>query len=296
MGIPAGTQRGPDGRYIYRKSALMRSGAMLKSHAGAVNAAQVNEAVQTFDVFNPPPGFTPTQGSSLTPTNLTPVWSADETMLIFSSNRTASGTAGPRYHLWAIPINGGTPVQLTDSAAGPAGGGEFFPALSAGNNKEIAFTSDAQSPGVQNLYAMPFTATTVNVADSATITSPTIRTDAAGAGGTGFDNILRPTFSPTNSDQIIFSAHSVSGNYANHYHIYYLYASTGGYDPTFASLPAKITDGPADDTDPAYSQDGQLIAFASTSPSLTPTNAAPSSDPNVSLIRTTTPGTLRNIL
>ena len=249
-------------------------------------------------MFNPPPGFTPTQGPSLTPTNLTPVWTADETMLVFSSNRTASGSAGTRFHLWAIPINGGTPVQLTDSPAGPAGGGEFFPALSTGNNRQIAFTSDAQSPGVQNLYTMPFTATLVNVANSAVITSPTIRTDAAGAGGTGFDAVQRPTFSPTNSDQIIFSAHSTTGNYANHYHIYYLYASTGGYNPAAASLPAKITDGPADDTDPAYSEDGQLIAFASTAPSLTQTNTPTNSDPNSSLIFTAPPtgaGTQRNI-
>ncbi len=103
-------------------------------------------------------------------------------MLVFSSNRTASGSAGPRFHLWAIPINGGTPVQLTDSPGSAVGGGEFFPALSSGNNRQIAFTSDAQSPGVQNLYTMPFTAALVNVSDKTVITSPTIRTDAAGAG------------------------------------------------------------------------------------------------------------------
>ncbi len=294
MGVPANLRHASDGRYIYSKSGLLHSGAIRKSLAGTTNSAQVDEAVQTFDVFNPPPGFTPTQGPSLTPTNLTPIWTADETMLVFSSNRTASGSAGLRFHLWAIPINGGTPVQLTDSPAGP-GGGELFPALSAGNNAQIAFTSDAQSPGTQNLYTMPFTATTVNVANPAVITSLTIRTDAAGAAGTGFDNVQRPTFSPTNSDQIIFSAHSNAGNYTGHYHIYYLYASTGGYNPAAASLPAKITDGPADDTDPAYSEDGQLIAFASTSPILTPTNTAATSDPNTSLILTTTPGTLRSI-
>ena len=293
FGVPADTRRGPDGRYVYNKASLMRAGAIAKAHASSAVGAQVDEAVQTFDVFNPPPGFTPTQGPGLTPTNLTPVWTADETMLVFSSNRTTSGGIGTRYHIWAIPINGGTPVQLTDSAAGA---GEFFPALSAGNNTEIAFTSDAQSPGTQNLYAMPFTAQTVNVAS---LTSPTIRTNdplAQAQGGTGFDSVGRPTFNPTNSDEIIFSAHSTEGANTGHFHLYFLYQSTGGFNNAAASLPAKLTDGPADDTDPAYSQDGQLIAFASTSPSLAQTNVAPSSNFNTALLATTTPtSSLRNI-
>ena len=291
-GVPTDLHRASDGRFIYDKSNLLQSGAIRKNLASN-GTAQVNEAVQTFDVFNPPPSFSPTQGPSLTPTNMTPVWTADESMLIFSSNRTASGAIGSRFHLWAIPINGGTPIQLTDST-GASGGGEFFPTLSAINNQQIAFTSDANSPGTQNLYTMAFTAATVNVA---TLPSPTIRTDAGAiaAGGTGFTGVQRPTFSSTNSDEIIFSALSTAGVYAGHYHLYYLYVTTGGYSQATVSLPAKITDGPADDTDPAYSQDGQLIAFSSTSPTLTPTNKAPSPDPDSSLLLTTTPGANRNI-
>ncbi len=290
-GIPASTQRGPDGRFIYNKPGLMRAGAISRATGGSV--AQVNEAVQTFDVFNPPPGFTPTQGPSLTPTNLTPVWTADESMLVFSSNRNSAGSPGSRYHLWAIPASGGAPIQLTDST-GIAGGGEFFPALSAGNNQQIAFTSDANSPGIQNLYTIAFTPATINVA---TLASPTIRTDpgAISAGGTGFSGVQRPTFSPSNSDEIIFSALSTAGVYAGHYHLYFLYVSTGGYSQATTSLPAKITDGPADDQDPAYSQDGQLIAFSSTSAKLTPTNTAPTSNPDASPLLTGTPGANRNI-
>jgi len=297
IGMPTNLRRGPDGRYIYSKASLMRAGLRLKPRAGAAVSGQVDEAVQTFDVFNPPPTFTPTQGPNLTPTNLTPVWTADETMLIFSSNRTVSGGIGTRFHLWAIPINGGTPVQLTDSA-GTAGGGEFFPALSAGNNQQIAFTSDANSPGTQNLYSMAFTAQTVNVVGMA---SPTLRTtdpQAIAQGGTGFSNVQRPTFSAANSDQIVFSAFSTAGVYAGHSHLYFLYVTTGGYSENSVSLPAKLTDGPADDTDPAYSQDGQLIAFASTAASTAQTasaNLGPSSDPSKSLITTASSGALRNI-
>jgi len=271
LGVPQNVRRTDRGRFVPdypSRPSSMRSNAIRKANATTGTTPQVDEAVQTFDVFNPTPGFTPTQGPSLTPTNLEPVWTADETMLVFSSNRTVSGTAGARYHIWAIPVNGGTPVQLTTST-GLAGGGEFFPALSAGNNAQLAFTSDAQTPGTQNLFSIPFAATTVDVA---TQPSPTIRTDAfaLAQGGTGFSQVFRPTFSATRPDEIIFSALSTAGQYGGHDHIFFLFTGTGGADPNNPSLPAKLTDGQADDTDPAYSADGQLIAFASTATSLAP--------------------------
>jgi len=268
LGVPQDVRRTDRGRFVPdypARPSRMHSNAIRKPSAAA-GTPQVDEAVQTFDVFNPTPGFTPTQGPSLTPTNLEPVWTADETMLVFSSNRTAAGTAGTLFHIWAIPINGGTPVQLTTSAGTT---GEFFPTLSAGNNAQLAFTSDARTPGTQNLFSIPFAATTVDVA---TQPSPTIRTDAfaLAQGGTGFSQVYRPTFSATRSDEIIFSALSTAGQYAGHDHLFFLFTGTGGSDPANPSLPAKLTDGMADDTDPAYSADGQLIAFASTATSLAP--------------------------
>ena len=295
FGVPTNVRRGTDGRFIYNKARLMHSGAIRSRIAGS-GAPQVDEAVQTFDAFNPPPAFTPTQ--ALTPTNLTPVWTADQTMLVFSSNRTASGTAGTRFHIWAVPINGGTPVQLTDSsaAAGETAGlphGEFFPALSANNNQTLAFTSDANSANVQNLYSVPFTATTVTVS---TLTSPTLRgNDAAGSPLTGFGSVGRMAFSPSDSNEVVFAAVSTSGTNAGHSHLYFLYLTSGGYDPSNPSLPAKITDGAADDTDPAFSASGVAIAFASTASSLTATGNSPTADPNSSLVRTSAPGALRNI-
>ena len=297
FGAPKDLHRGSDGRYVYNKAGLMHSGAIVRSHATGA-AVQVDEAVQTFDVFNPPPAFTLPAGASLAPTNLTPVWTSDETMLVFSSNRTAAGTAGTLYHIWAIPVNGGTAVQLTNStaAAGDTAGlphGEFFPALSAGNNSTLAFTSDANSANVQNLYSIPFSPATVSVSSLA---SPTMHgTDAAGNSLTGFGNVARMAFAPSDANEVIFSAVSTAGTYAGHSHLYLLYLTTGGYDEANPSLPAKITDGPADDTDPAYSNDGNAIAFASTAATLQATGGGPSSDVNTSFIATSSPGTNRSI-
>ncbi len=59
---------------------------------------------------------------------------------------------------------------------------------------------------------------------------------------------------------------------------------------TIVSQPAKLTDGPAEDTDPAYSKDGQFVAFASTAGQVTnqtgPNNNMIGSDPNTSQVIT----------
>jgi len=300
-GVPTDLRRASDGRYVYTKPNLMRSGALLRPRAATATTAQVDEAVQTFDVFNPPPAFALAQGVSLTPTNLTPVWTSDETMLVFSSNRTATGTAGTRYHIWAIPINGGTPIQLTAStaAAGESPAiphGEFFPTLSANNNQRLAFTSDANTLNVQNLYVAPFTAAApfaVNGQPSITFKGLT----AGGAPAAGINGVTRPTFSPSNADELIYSALSIAGTYAGHRHLFF---STGVSAPATAAPPEKLTDGPADDTDPAFSQDGQYIAFASTASSTVASGNPPSTDPNVAPIETsvaagTTPAANRAI-
>ena len=245
LGVPQDLHRGSDGRYIYTRPNLMHSGAIIRSRAAAATTPQVNEAVQTFDVFNPPPGFTLAAAQSQ-PTNLTPVWTADETMLVFSSNRTASGAAGTRFHIWAIPVNGGTPVQLTSSSAAAGEDpalrhGELYPALSANNNATLAFTSDANSANVQNLYSVPFSAATVAVSS---LTSPTIRgSDAAGNSVTGFGNVGRMAFSPSDANEVIFAAVSTEGTNAGYSHLYFLYLTSGGFRENNVSLPAKITDG-----------------------------------------------------
>ena len=300
----------PNGRDLLPRS-LMHSGAILKSRAAAAaTTVPIPGAVQTYDVFNPPPAFRPLYGfdsgsgaignnpqnpplyaPALLPTNLTPVWSQDETFIVYSSNRTVTGTVATdgRFHLWAISVNGGEAYQITTSA-GAAGGGEFFPALNSSNNTEIAFTSDAQTPGVQNLYAIQFSLPAVVAGQPGNISDPAFVTSPTNVAGTGFDQVARPTVSPTNSNLIVFSAHSITGTNANHNHIYFLNLTTGGFDANNRSLPAKLTDGMADDTDPAFSNDGQYIAIASTASQVnaqTAPNNTFSSNPNTSQSVTT---------
>ena len=294
----SGLQRTPNGRALLGR-AMMRPGA-LRANA-TTGTVPIPGAVQTFDVNNPPPAFQPLVGyrnsdgsignnpsnppfyqaaNTLAPTNLTPIWSADETFLIFSSNRTESGDiqADGRFHLWAISVNGGEAYQITTSTTGA---GEFFPTLSA-NDGKLAFTSDAQSPGTQNLYVLNQfsysilvglnnTQQFVNVSQPdpakggiVSVTMDGLNPNANGLSATGFDQVQRPVFSPNNDSELVFSAHSVTGTNAGHYHVYFLFTTSGGFDPNNVSYPGKLTDGPAEDTDPSWSKDGQFITFAST--------------------------------
>jgi len=344
-----GLRHAANGRMLLDQ-ALLRPGALLKPSATSANAiVPISGGVQTFDVFNPPPAFRPLVGfgtqaalnndatnppvfvGSLAPENRTPVWSQNEQFIIFSSNRDKAGNVGAdgRFHLWAISVNGGEAFQITGST-GPAGGGEFFPALSPSNNA-LAFTSDAQSLGVQNLYSLQSNSAfspgafsfgalvglnnsgpLVNVSDPKVITSLTIRSaDPTAVGGdpaaspqfTGFSAVGRPTFSPTEG-QIVFPALSATGANSGHAHLYALNTNTRGFDPNNASFPEKLTDGPADDTDPAYSPDGQFIAFASTASSIQTntgtnpaggTNSPDPSNPNNSQTFTTGSTSLHSI-
>ena len=326
------SQHTPAGKALLSRH-LMHTGVISRSFATGSSTVPIPGSVQTFDLFNPPPAFQPLVGygtptavgnnpadppiylNNLTPLNLTPVWSQDETFLIFSSDRTLQGgiQADHRFHLWAISVNGGEAYQITSSSGGNSGG-EFFPAMVSADNR-IAFTSDAQTPGDalnaarQNLYVIPFSysvltasnnapSSIINVNDATTILSYTNRgNNSDGNPATGFDQVQRPTFSPSNNDLVVFSAHSVTGTYHGHYHIYYLYLNTSGFDPNITSLPAKLTDGPADDIDPAFSKDGQFIALASTTTGLTNTGSPSSSSPNTTQSTTSAPNGsgLRNL-
>jgi Tol biopolymer transport system component len=262
----------PNGRFAADpKSFGLVSGqanAYAKPHAaGNAQPILINEGVQTFDVFAPPPSFAPTSGP-LTPIDLEPVWTADENYIIFSSNRAGDN----HFHLFAIPSQGGLAVQLTTGS-----GDEYYPALNK-NNSVLAFTSSANSTtGNQDLYiiggqsGVPFTI------GQAPIDPANLAGNAGSSltlGDTGvFTNVTRPTLSPA-GDRIVFSATTSTnsnGHTANIRHLYYLYVSTHGYDPTQITVPGQLTDGPAADTDPAWSPKGDFIAFASNATGFTNT-------------------------
>ena len=322
---PGGLQRTPNGRVLLGRG-MMRPGALRGNAATGSSTVPIPGAVQTFDVNNPPPAFQPLIGylnpdnslgnnpanapifqknNTLAPTNLTPLWSADEKFLIFASNRTLQGDVNhegidgvtSRFHIWAISVNGGEAFQVTTSQATMGENtaiphGEFFPTLTP-TDGSLAFTSDAQSSGTQNLFVLSnfsFSALlTLNNASafqnvsntdptnggilSVTLRAPagqtTFPTEAQSAALTGFDQVQRPAFLGTNAGELVFSARSVTGPNAGRNHLYFLFTSSGGSDQNNISFPGQLTDGPADDTDPTSSKDGQFVAFASTATSLT---------------------------
>lgn len=285
------------------------------AHDTPVAVPSITGGVQTYDVFAAPNSFDPPAGSDgVTPlarsaVNLYPVWTKDEKYLLFSSNRDADGTATThpgRFHIWAVSSQGNTaPVQITDSSTKSTDTdgvlhGELYPAIDS-SGTQLAFVSDALSknPDSHHLYVIPsFSATpsapTV-IETSATVESLTIRPDGADP---GFNDVARPTWGTSN--QLAFSgrddtAAGITGgttfpnSYVGHYHIWFLYVNSLGYNSqaTTNNYPAKLTDGPADDNNPAWSGDGNFISFDSDAAAINQTGSAIA--PGQSPILTTTP-------
>ncbi|BDI28313.1 hypothetical protein CCAX7_003640 [Capsulimonas corticalis] len=302
--------RGADGRYLMSPSLLRpRHNYSLRSHATPIVDPVVGP-VQTFDTFAPGDSFTPVDGEVRQAANFFPVWTNDEQYILFASNRDpqkndGSVGADPKmFHIWAVPANGGKPIQITNSAANANenGGlhGELYPALSPGDNTQLAFTSDANSVNFQHLYVIPFqpSQTVVNVTGLTGFNNAlTLRQDQA----LDFDYVGRPTWG--GGGQIAFAARTNIGTYQGHIHIYILNVASHGY--LNSPYPAKLTNGPADDNNPTWSPDSQYIAFDSTASGVTPNGSIQPGVPpgngnpgtlDASPVLTTAGGTLHNII
>ncbi len=234
----------------------------------------ISEGVQTFDLQAAPPNFAPADGA-LVYQNLTPVWSASETFVVFSSNRPSNVAGDPagHFHIWAISSRGDVPGATTLSQVTSGTGNEFFPALDNNSvNNELAFTSDANSPNDQNLYIIGGQTGVPFVPGQAPIDVRTLATLPASAKTLSAQNLLnvtRSTFSP-GSDRIAFSATTPTGQSGltgGRQHIFFLNVSNNGFlaqpAPGQANPPAQLTDGPANDADPAWSPDGSDIIYDS---------------------------------
>lgn len=253
----------------------------------APSSVVVNEGVQTYDVFAPPPSFVPADGP-LRPMNLTPAWTGDERYIVFSSNRPHQDINGNQnvmdgtFHIWSISAKGDSQGVQTLHQITVSSGSEFFPTLNPVNNQlnsQLAFTSTVGSPNnsTENLYAISnFDASSTSVTVDS-LRSLTIRPDLPN--GTGFGEVDRPTWSP-DGQRLAFSAVDTSGPYVGHFHIWYLFViSEGGLvaaAPSIDNPPLKLTDGPADDTDPAWDgTGGDVIAFSSTAPAIGNSTSSP---------------------
>ena len=164
-----------------------------------------------------------------------------------------------------------------------------------------------------SLFTTPFSETPGTAVDVDTLTNPldtpatanspavgSSKTFAPSAGGQaqnigGVGDVQRPTWDPISGNRLVFSALTqqptdqtlAREQNPNHYHLYYLYVTTNGYlqqggqTQGVPNPPAKLTDGPADDTDPTWEPGGggDYIAFSSTTSGLS--NAARVITPNL---------------
>ncbi|MGO8670474.1 MAG: carboxypeptidase regulatory-like domain-containing protein, partial [Capsulimonadaceae bacterium] len=275
-------------RFLYPRSDLVpdKPGPGLRySRDPTTGSIIIPEPVQTNDVLNPTPTFTPTTSSgALTGINIEPCWTKDDSYIVFSSNMGDN----VHYHIWIVPSIGGTPVQITGGAPGNGlvESNDTYPVLSA-DNRSLAFVSDAAPTGstntTTNIFTMPFNETTmlalttpIDVVTSSAVTQQT--SSGNQSMGVGFAGVGRPAWSPDNL-RLAFSAQFTNGES----HLYYLYTSSQGYLETTptgqTNPPGRLTNGTPTAqehvTDVAWSPDGNYIAFSSDVATYTNSNDSP---------------------
>lgn len=154
-----------------------------------------------------------------------PAWSPDGTQLLFSSLTKDNGA------VYVMNANGGTPRHLINNTS--VGN---MPVAWSPDGQKIAFTSVVE--GRQGLYLLDLASGTLKALTTGTV------------------NAFSPTWSPDGA-QIAFSWSPVANQ-----EIYVLDVARAVELVADRSQLHKLTNDPALDTSPAWSPDGQWIAFA----------------------------------
>jgi Tol biopolymer transport system component len=189
----------------------------------------------------------PQSGVSTPSQDIHPFWAPDEASILFASNRSnVNGTAGSAFHIWRSSADGSLLTQLTGLAAPENNGDQEYPALNVNQNR-IAYSH-------RNSPADSFQLIVLDLGSGQRLVLTGV---GAGAGlSSQLRNAIHPTWS-SGGNQIAFAAQEPGVNVFN---IYLIEVSTGTV--------TKITNGTdangIDSQDPAFSPDGQIIAFAST--------------------------------
>lgn len=226
----------------------------------SASQATVNSTVQTSDITLPSETSgtnaiaTGSNGAptSQTPDNINPVWSTiTEQYIIFSSNRTSATNPTPsnNYHLFEMSPSGlpSSIVQLTTGT-----GNEFYPSILPGDG-QIAFCESATpnpNSDTMSLY----------VIDTPTSTSP-FNPTATGAPSPTLPSLQNPYYvrHPSYNGDLVAFAGTPEGNPGT-FHIFTYNFGTGAVTQLTGDSGSFGTD----DENPAFSPDGNYVAFDST--------------------------------
>ncbi|MDR3710260.1 MAG: carboxypeptidase regulatory-like domain-containing protein [Capsulimonadaceae bacterium] len=197
--------------------------------------------------------------ASTLPTNLDPVWSPDESFIVFASNRTSATNATPSalFHLYAIDAQGDASSLTLITPSLYSTSSQRYPAFVGSNVSRLIFAQSPTATGDYFLYSATLSTSSGYVLSG-------VQQIPTPFGASANLTVQHPTASSTT---IVFSG-AASGVTTGRQ----LYSVSLSGSGAVTQLTYDNNTTPSDDLDPSFSPDGNFIAFDSTSTGWTHSN------------------------